>query len=63
MQVDEAGNQRVVRQLDALRRLVGASRFRGGENRDDAAAGDGDAVIGERGSRRFDRDDPARADE
>jgi len=53
----------VVRQLDALRRLVGASRFRGGENRDDAAAGDGDAVIGERGSRRFDRDDPARADE
>jgi hypothetical protein len=63
VQVDQAGEERVVRQLDVRCGLVGALGLGRGEQREDAAAGDGDAVVGENGARGLDRDDPARADE
>jgi len=63
VQVDQARYERVVRQLDVFRGVIATLGLRSGAQRDDAAARDGEAVIGENGARGLDRDDPASADE
>ncbi len=62
VQIDEAGNQRVLFQAQVLARIEALRGRSRRQHRDDTPFGDRNAVIGQHGPRGLDRDHPARAD-